>query len=188
MEDERVAEFALDDVGADRVVRGEARHQRDGHGAVQSALERRGLDELGLEEAHPSTAVSTALTTPPNRVAMPPARITCATSPRDSASMPAARASSYPAAPGAGKARCRRPSAARRHRGRRSTRARARRPRLSARSASNSSSSNPKRTSVSRVSASTAITPLAAGSGATRRTARDGRPPRSRSPRRVLRA
>ena len=33
----------------------------------------------------PSTAVSTALTTPPNRVAMPPARTTCATSPRDRA-------------------------------------------------------------------------------------------------------
>ena len=53
VEDQRVVEFALDDVCADRVVRGEARHQRDGHGAVQSVLERPGLDELGLEEAHP---------------------------------------------------------------------------------------------------------------------------------------
>ena len=38
---------------ADRGVGREARHQRDGHGDAELAFERRRLDELRLEEAHP---------------------------------------------------------------------------------------------------------------------------------------
>ena len=57
---------------------------------------------LASRKLRPSTASRAALTTPPNLVAIPPARISCATSPRESASRPASRASSYPGSPGAG--------------------------------------------------------------------------------------
>ena len=53
----------------------------------------------------PSTASSTAFTTPPKRVAIPPARTTWATSPRRSASTPAALAASWPGSPGPGQRR-----------------------------------------------------------------------------------
>ena len=52
VEDERIAEAALGHVCANRRVGREARHQRDRNAPTDFALERRGLYELRLEEAH----------------------------------------------------------------------------------------------------------------------------------------
>ncbi len=51
VEDERVAEVALGDMRADRRIRREARHERDGDRDAHGALEHLRLDELRLEEA-----------------------------------------------------------------------------------------------------------------------------------------
>ena len=52
VEDEGIAEPTLGDVFTDRRVGREARHQRDGNAHADLALERGGLNELRLEEAH----------------------------------------------------------------------------------------------------------------------------------------
>ena len=125
----------------------------------------------------PSTAVRTALTTPPKRVAMPPASTTCATSPRSSASSPAARALSYRASPVVGSFVM---SSSRGgsiepwttfEAGESSPAA------TCARRDSKRGSSNPKRSRTAAVSRSTSITiRCAEASEARTRTARDGRP------------
>ena len=81
-EPERLARRRLGDVRPDRVVGREARHQRDRD--LRRRARRRARPSRASftsRKLRPSTASTAPLTTPPKRVAMPPARTTCATSP-----------------------------------------------------------------------------------------------------------
>ena len=81
----------------------EARHQRDGDLDAEAPRPSRAVSPSFHErKLRPSSASTAPLTTPPKRVAIPPASTTCATRPAASASTPAARAASHSPEPGSG--------------------------------------------------------------------------------------